>query len=244
MRLLVNKNELHNKKSRESIPFICSFCGKKWSRPKNQIMALIKSNPENIFCSKECHQQYNKEQGLKNFIKLECINCKKKFKRKPSSLSPGNNFCCQSCAAQYNNKKHPKRKRKKRLCKKCGEDIGMKISTSRVYCRQCSKQVKKEKEITYLKRTLKECKAKYGSRNAYHTCVREHARKIASEYTMTNRCAICGYKKIVQVCHIKPIADFPETATLEEVNSPDNLVGLCPTHHIELDKNLLDEKFK
>jgi predicted restriction endonuclease len=52
-------------------------------------------------------------------------------------------------------------------------------------------------------------------------------------------CAICGYSNHVELCHIKSIAHFSETAALEEINSLSNLIYLCPNHHWELDNGLL-----
>ncbi len=53
-------------------------------------------------------------------------------------------------------------------------------------------------------------------------------------------CQICGFDVVVEVCHIKAIAGFPETALMGEVNSLDNLVYLCPNHHAMFDKQLID----
>lgn len=58
------------------------------------------------------------------------------------------------------------------------------------------------------------------------------------------KCAVCGYDKHIDVAHIKAVADFDDSATLEEINNPDNLIGLCPNHHWEYDHGLLDlEKY-
>jgi hypothetical protein len=43
------------------------------------------------------------------------------------------------------------------------------------------------------------------------------------------------------VCHRRDVADFPDTATVREINALSNLVGLCPTHHWEFDNGCLDE---
>jgi hypothetical protein len=52
-------------------------------------------------------------------------------------------------------------------------------------------------------------------------------------------CFVCGYKNHVQLCHIKPITTFPESAILGEVNHPSNIVPLCSNHHWELNYELL-----
>ncbi len=53
-------------------------------------------------------------------------------------------------------------------------------------------------------------------------------------------CANCNYDKHVELCHIKAIKDFPQTATLKEVNCKENLIQLCPNCHWEFDNGLLD----
>ena len=59
------------------------------------------------------------------------------------------------------------------------------------------------------------------------------------EYKKEPKCAVCGYKTYVEVCHIKPIKEFEKTAKIKEINSKDNLVYLCPNHHKELDLGLI-----
>ncbi len=72
-----------------------------------------------------------------------------------------------------------------------------------------------------------------------HQKVRNHAKKLAKAWHWTRACRICGYDKHVELCHIKPIAAFQQTATFFEINKVDNLVFLCPNHHWELDAGLL-----
>jgi HNH endonuclease len=39
----------------------------------------------------------------------------------------------------------------------------------------------------------------------------------------------------VDVCHVRPVSDFPPSATLGEVNAPENLVALDKRCHWEFD---------
>lgn len=59
--------------------------------------------------------------------------------------------------------------------------------------------------------------------------------------TMNNsrQCEVCSYSKHVEVCHIRPISTFPVESQLKDINSKDNLVGLCPNCHWEFDHSLL-----
>lgn len=70
--------------------------------------------------------------------------------------------------------------------------------------------------------------------------IRDHAAKVVKKLGIDfSSCSVCGYDKHVHICHIKPISSFDETSTLSEINSPDNLIILCPNCHWEFDHNLL-----
>jgi hypothetical protein len=52
-------------------------------------------------------------------------------------------------------------------------------------------------------------------------------------------CKACGYSHHVQICHIREIKDFPDSALISEINAITNLAALCPNHHWELDHGIL-----
>ncbi len=68
---------------------------------------------------------------------------------------------------------------------------------------------------------------------------RSQCRKRALESHVPQECVICGYSKHVQVCHLKPVASFPEGTPSDRINATKNLTFLCPNHHYELDHGLL-----
>jgi hypothetical protein len=37
------------------------------------------------------------------------------------------------------------------------------------------------------------------------------------------------------------VSSFNKDILIKKINSPKNLIGLCPTHHWEFDNNVLDE---
>ena len=139
-------------------------------------------------------------------------------------------FCSIRCAATYNNHHMPKRKKTEKFCSGCGR-------SSKHTTKQCKFCKPPKKNYGIL--TLAEVKQISGSRNSYDTIVRQHSRSVANRNEMLNRCAECGYANCVECCHIKAVSEFPITATLSEVNHKDNLIGLCPNHHWELDHGLL-----
>jgi 5-methylcytosine-specific restriction endonuclease McrA len=67
--------------------------------------------------------------------------------------------------------------------------------------------------------------------------IRRHARLVLR--FRARKCANCSYDSYVEVCHVKPIAQFDAEATLSEINDPKNLVLLCPNCHKQLDSGHL-----
>ena len=80
---------------------------------------------------------------------------------------------------------------------------------------------------------------KGGRWDTYRAYITKDARKQYKKANKPEKCFICGYKIYTEVCHIKAVADFEEVATLSEINSPDNLIRLCPNHHWEFDHKLI-----
>lgn len=118
-------------------------------------------------------------------------------------------FCNRSCSAKYNNKLRT---------------FGKKP------------EIKKEH---YTKKPIKDYYYSPSRRGANkNSSINADARKIAKKYLIPV-CKICNYSTHVEVHHIKPISSFPDETPIGEVNSIDNLVYLCPTHHWEADNGLL-----
>lgn len=73
--------------------------------------------------------------------------------------------------------------------------------------------------------------------------IRLKAREVAEKfYKMVKHCKFCKddeFDSVVEVCHIRPISYFPLDTQLKIVNSKENLVYLCPSHHKLLDKGLI-----
>ena len=71
------------------------------------------------------------------------------------------------------------------------------------------------------------------------TAIRKIAQKTYFANVQNPKCAICGYTNHVEVAHIKSVSDFDDSALISEINSIDNLIGLCPNHHWEYDNGLI-----
>jgi predicted restriction endonuclease len=85
------------------------------------------------------------------------------------------------------------------------------------------------------KRTIKDAR----SLVAFHARIRQMARRLFDRSGKPKRCAVCGYDKHVEICHIKGIQDFDENDTISAVNNMNNLIALCANCHWELDNGLL-----
>lgn len=138
-------------------------------------------------------------------------------------------------------------------CKTCGKllEVPSKVSPTRIRRRQyCSKECARP---TFAKSFLSEkivpkpispdmtkgqLKNQSLTYNQFRCAIRTDASKAYKEAQKPTQCAVCGYGRI-QVCHIRAVSAFADTATLAEINHPGNLVGLCPNHHGEFDRGLI-----
>ena len=162
---------------------------------------------------------------------FNCYVCDKVIYRSNADIKKnqtGRFFCSHSCSASICNK-IPKRKRKNK-CKLCDALI----MSGKSYCKGCyeKKHVLAEKTISEATKNRKDDANRY-------TGIRCQARKIFFKSQKPKHCAVCGYKKHIEICHIKDISSFSTDTLISVVNSIDNLVGLCPNHHWEFDRELL-----
>ena len=141
---------------------------------------------------------------------------------------PTNNprFCSKSCSAKVTNREYAKRKMKERLCKKCGCTLD--YDKIRKVCDACL--IPEDKTIEQAIYT------KHHKSSAF-ALIRTRARSVTKDRPQT--CVNCGYDKHVEVCHIKPISSYSLDTLVSIVNSPNNLVLLCPNCHWEYDKGRL-----
>lgn len=169
---------------------------------------------------------------MTNAVSIQkCIHC--------GAETTNPKFCSRSCSATYTNKANPKRKIT-RTCSKCDESV----KDYRSYmCQKHFDEHQAAKATNIAEKTLAEY---YSSPSVIHlhpsskaAHVRNFARSWFKHLTKLP-CANCGYSLHVELCHIAPIRDFPETAKLNEVNAVDNIIQLCPNCHWELDNGHLD----
>lgn len=174
---------------------------------------------------------------------VNCTQCNKLFDKQSSEIKrTTNHFCSRSCAATSNNKGKQKNKPKELTCKSCSisyRRIGKHRSES--FCVTCA-EAYSERSNWYKQLTIGEYRNKLSVKDKHRSWIHAHIRSFNrswnKELTLKG-CQQCGYDKHVELAHIKAISAFGDDAKLSEVNSPTNILSLCPTHHWEFDNGLL-----
>lgn len=165
-----------------------------------------------------------------------CLNCQKVIEVKDIeavAFTRLRKFCNRSCATAYNNTKSPKRLSIQNTCSSCGSAIGPRKTNM---CRTCADARAADIAGLVTKGEL------FSKRNGYQSArsqIRKHAFVAYKRSCKPESCAICSYSTHIDVCHIQPVSSFGNSATLSEINHPDNLIGLCPNHHWEYDNGLI-----
>lgn len=160
-------------------------------------------------------------------------NCNKQYQKSDYRQK----FCSRSCSATMSNLKSPKRRARLGKCKYCKIEV---INTSRrSVCDKClkngihSKEQWSSKKLEIENRSISEVKALWKTNNRPWTdAIRTHARR---NFPSIGKICKCGYSKHTEVCHIKPITSFPDTALIKDINCIENIEYLCPNCHWELD---------
>lgn len=141
-------------------------------------------------------------------------------------------FCNQSCGASFNNKgirRHGYEANTKCSC-------GSKKSFGSSFCQSCKKLNTWEKHKLC---TLEEISGK-GNARVKWSSLRGWAKLILKLVQRKRICIFCNHTCVLDVAHIKSISSFKENVLCGEVNHPDNLAYMCPTHHKMFDKGYID----
>lgn len=140
-------------------------------------------------------------------------------------------FCNHTCAAHYNAKPIDNRTS---VCVKCSHSFPLEKKDSggfhpKKLCEVCFAEASFENQT---KGSLYSRRKDWQSANS---TLRKHSRKVYVASGRSQKCRVCEYDGHYEVCHIKPIKDFPDDAKVLEINAIDNLVALCRNHHWEHD---------
>lgn len=161
---------------------------------------------------------------------VTCKTCNKEFDKTLGQINKSkNHFCSRSCAAKTNNKTNPKRKPQGK-CFTCQEPC----NSGYTYCKKHRKP-RNEPYLDWSKITYKEMQGTGTNKN---NAVRQQARRVAK----AKECQVCGYNKHIEIAHIKSISSFPDETIISIINSPTNIIALCPNCHWEFDHGMLQLK--
>lgn len=193
---------------------ICAYCKQSFERKRSK-------KAKRYFCCVEHHHLWQKTQS-------DLYNCK--FCGKPTK---NKKYCSQSCSAKAHNSPQG-------ICSLCGTSI----PKANKYCEDCRSEgmrlsTLKRSDWIYTTTIRDILQRNNGQRANNYRQIRDHARQVYSQNN-PKCCKICGYELHYDVCHIKSIKDFDLDTTIDIVNAPENLIGLCKNHHWELDNGYLN----
>lgn len=149
-----------------------------------------------------------------------CIEC--------GEFTSNPKFCSRSCAATFNNRKYPKRSKGiEWLCPECG---GEKYYQS-VLCQTCRTRRHWDQALN---RAIDDMFL-IGNARIKYSQIRTWARKLMKRAGRLDKCEKCDFSLMIEVSHIKAIGDFSPETLMKEVNAQDNMMALCPNHHVEFE---------
>lgn len=215
----------------------CTWCTKNYTLTNPRYQTKVKKGVKNFYCSRECSVASQRSHVKNN---SSCTVCAKMFHRTKSEISKSksqNIFCSSSCAAKFNNKGLQRNPPKERMCSKCNDSFFRSNDEKSNLCKKCQNNKNTLKNLT-----LKECKDKLSIKGKHVSWTTTYVRQHNSSYNKSLKklpCQKCGYSKHVELAHIKPVSSFQDTAFLEEINSSDNILVLCPNCHWEFDSGIL-----
>lgn len=243
------KQKAEAKKRYYENPNYCRQCGQ-IIHPQEGVPQACSRAREKKFCNKTCAAKYN------NLHRT----------RKPWSEETRQRVIKSLNKRFPNRSERPQRKKGQPTldpsgkCERCGDTIQFrKINRKdrgdgwylfRFYCDGCAPKARAAKLSTHPKvgngvdqiadLTKGEMKEHY-NRDAIRSYTTKTARQNYLKSGQPLTCRICGYSKAVDVCHKRPVSDFPDDTPVKDINHIDNLTCLCKNCHWELDHDLLDE---
>ncbi len=143
-------------------------------------------------------------------------------------------YCSQNCRNKFSVRRF--RAKRQTFCA-CGAPKFI----SSLQCLNCFNNNVNDRHV-HKSCTLKEYQDKLSVKGKHQSWKNSHIREFNRSWNknlLKFPCANCGYDKHVELAHIKPLFSFPESATIGEVNDPNNIIQLCPNCHWEFDSGSL-----
>ena len=209
----------------------CTLCGVNFKCHKSRYLKKLSTGQVNFYCSNTCAAKHRSENSD---IITKCKKCNIEIKQKKHAKKL---FCSSSCAASYNNKNRTTNK-KILLCLLCDAPVYAKTKTR--CCKKCAPTVLFKGKANIRNLTKKDLVSKFGKTSA-NNMIRADARKLIKESNIQRACRVCNYNKYTEIAHIKAVYLFEESTKISTINDINNIVVLCPTHHKELDRNIMED---
>lgn len=164
-----------------------------------------------------------------------CKTCGKETKN--------NKFCSRSCSAKTNNIGNHYHKPRQKICKNCSAVFEIFRGNICKTCKEKTKEIRTLEIISKKSTTLKDLFDRSSMKGLPRAMRFVEVRNTARSWNKHwESCAVCDYQLHIEICHIRPVSEFPDTSTLGEVNDPLNIIGLCPNHHWELDNGFMSKE--
>lgn len=229
------------------IQLVCAHCGLRYETSENQHKVSLWRGQTHFYCSPKCVGLAQRVPA----IEMTCAQCKTVFHRPASSnkvSKSGLRFCTRKCGSEY----HGAQRKLARIsnppppkspsCRTCGSVILTRTARGHWRCPCAGPGA-----ISVGTRTKGELFASRKGYQSARSAIQKMARAVFFRSNSAPSCGAllpsgqpCGYTKHIEVCHRRDVADFPNEALVSEINTPTNMVGLCPTHHWEFDHDALD----
>lgn len=222
--------------SLDKIKIECTQCKKHFYRRKKVVLRSI--DKKGFACSNMCRSKLNGRT-----IEKQCSNCFKDIQVSLAEVADsGRNYCSRSCAAMTNNKGKQKNPPRKRQCKQCKSDFYVGTAHKSInHCQSCltnnpsnANFYKQKTKGDYVKSTSSKQRGSFW----INSRIRLFCKSWNSDL-INLPCQKCGYSIHTELCHIKPLSTFDDSALLGDMNHPDNILVLCGNHHWELDNGYL-----
>jgi len=212
-------------KAAKTIQLKCSGCNLPFLKVLRDHKRAIRRGSAKAFCSVSCRQP-------RKMINCACGK---------STTNP--NFCSTSCAARINNSLFPKRHRYRvlRVCRICNVSYFNCVKHAALRtCAVCLTLLSGNGKLDFNSPigsalNTKALKGRHPSWKFAH--IRQLNRRWNC-HLLKLPCARCGYTLHIELAHIKPLASFPLSATIGEVNNPSNIIQLCRNCHWEFDHQI------
>lgn len=201
-------------------PNLCKFCHQPILAPYGKKLRETKIKK---FCSHSCAAKFNNRNVVRN-------------EQGPQSLIE--QYSDEEIIEAFNNSNNITE-----FSKKLGYKSKMSLNGNIVSCRlqQLGLNIENLKTIIDVSNLTKaQLFDRYTQWQTARSAIAKGARQIFNNSSKPKKCAICGYERHYEVCHIKAVSDFDDNALIAEINNIDNLIALCPNHHWEYDNGVLD----